>query len=68
MVWAVCQDFHSFKTTLKARNKPFCKSLHEHHCVTVASLLNFSIPLLSFHLATEFTSAVASHGPYFQIP
>ena len=68
VVWAACHDFHSFKTTLKAHFNPFCKSLHAHHCVTVASLLNFfSIPLLFFNLATEFTSTVASHGPYFQI-
>ena len=68
VVWAACQDFHSFKTTLKAHFNPFCKSLHAHHCVTDASLPNFfSIPLLFFNLATEFTSTVASHGPYFQI-
>lgn len=54
--------------TLKAHGSAFCKSVHGHHCVTVASLLNFlSIPLLTLNLSTQLTSAAASQGASFQV-
>lgn len=70
MVWAACQDFHSFYKYIKNTLQPLLQicpcALLCHSCIS--TLLNFfSIPLMPLKWITQFISAVTSRGSYCQV-